>query len=149
MAIGDDVEGALAAYAGTPVAFRQATVGITDALAFAAPAPEEWSVAQVVTHLWIVDGHALVTLVGAERPPEPVMRPKNPPAFGPLLDAFAERRAAVVAAFRDLPADRWDTVTTFRTVERTPRQLLAGFVRHNATHLKQIVATRRMVERQD
>lgn len=140
------IEELLAAYARTPVEFRRVTAGMRDGDALAAPAPGEWSVAQIVTHVWTLDGRTLVTFAGAERPPEAIMNPKNPPAFAPRLDAFELRRAAVVAAFRDLPADLWDTAITSRTKQYTPRQLLARFVRHDATHLNQIVATRRAVE---
>ncbi len=141
----DEIEATLIAYARTPVEFRRVTAEMRDADALKAP-ENEWSVAQIVAHLMAVDGHALVTFAGAVPPEAAVMEPQNPPAFGTLLDEFELRRAAVVAALRNLPLDLWDARFTFRGVERTARQLVAGFVRHDADHRQQIIATRKIIE---
>ncbi len=142
----DEIEETLIAYARTPVEFRRVTAGMRDADALQVPAEGEWSVAQIVAHLWTVDGHALVAFAGAAPPEAVVMEPRNPPTFGPLMDAFELRRVAVVAALRNLPADLWDAPFTFRGFERTARQLVTGFVRHDADHLQQIITTRTAVE---
>jgi len=143
----DKIEETLIAYARTPVEFRRVTVGMRDADALQAPAEGEWSVAQIVAHLQTVDGYALVTFAGAALPEAAVMEPRNPPMFDPLMDEFALKRAAVVAALRTLPTDRWDAPRIFRGHERTARQLVTGFVRHDADHLQQIIAARSAVER--
>jgi len=142
----DEIEETLIAYARTPVEFRRVTIGMRDADAQQAPAEGEWSVAQIVAHLQTVDGHALVTFTGAAPPEAVVMEPRNPPMFNPLMDEFALRRAAVVVALRTLPPDRWDVPRIFRGYERTARQLVTGFVRHDADHLQQIIAARGAVE---
>lgn len=140
------IEELLRAYASAPVRMRQALAGLPDALSLVAPAEGEWSVAHIITHLWTVDGHLLVTFAGAEPPAESVMRPRNPPVFATRMDEFELRRATVVAALRNLAPDLWDAPYPFRTIERTARALVTRFVRHDGTHLKQIIATRQAVE---
>jgi len=140
------IEEMLLAYARTPIVFLHAFTGMPDALALVPPAKGEWSIAQIVTHLWIVDGHLLVAFAGAERPTEGVMRPKNPPAFAARMDEFELRRATVVVALRNLAPELWDTPHLFRTKESTARALITRFVRHDGIHLKQIIATRHAVE---
>jgi len=139
------IEETLVAYAHTPIMLYQATASMPEDFALVAPAVGEWSIAQIVTHLWIVDGHALVTFAGAEPPDEEVMKPQNPRSFLVRRGEFELRRAAVVAALRNLPPDSWDTPYPFRSIERSAQALVAGFVRHDNDHLQQIVTTRRAV----
>lgn len=140
------IEDILIAYARAPITFRTATRGMSDTAAATAPADGAWSVAQVVTHLWLVDGHALATFAGAYPPARSVMRPAPPVAFARLLDEWELRRATVVAALRNLPADQWDATFSFRSAERTARQLVSRFANHDMIHLRQIEQTRRAVE---
>jgi len=140
------IEEMLVAYAHMPIMLYQATASIPEDSALVASAVGEWSIAQIVTHLWMVDGHALVTFAGAEPPHEEVMKPQNPHSFLARRDEFELRRAAVVAALRNLLPDSWDTPYPFRSVEWSARALVAGFVRHDNDHLQQIIATRHIVE---
>jgi len=129
----------LDAYGAVPAILREDLQGVTEAEATAAPRAGEWSIAQIVTHLLVVNTYALQTFAGGSGPKRGVnMRPVPRQPLGALIETYRAEHEAVLIAMRSLPAEDWDATWRYRTGERRGRQLLAQFVRHEYTHLRQV-----------
>ncbi len=133
----------LDAYGAVPAMLREDVQGVTEAEATAAPRAGEWSVAQIVTHLLAVNAYALQTFAGGSGPKRGVslMQPVPRQPLGALIETYRVEHEAVLIAMRSLPVEEWEATWSYRTGERTGRQLLAQFVRHEYTHLRQVRET--------
>ena len=130
----------LDAYGAVPAILREDLQGVTEAEATAAPRAGEWSIAQIITHLLAVNAYALQTFAGGSGPKRGVsiMRPVPRQPLGALIETYRAEHKAVLIAMRSVPVLDWDATWPYRTGERTGRQLLAQFVRHEYTHLRQV-----------
>lgn len=136
--------------AATPGAFRSATQALGPQRLARSPAAGEWSVTELLGHLWDAEiavafrARAILAqdtprLIGYDQ--EAWARLPHPP-FAELLDAFAALRAADLALVRGTPSADWDRVgihtergeTSFRVTVET----IAG---HDRAHLRQLDQT--------
>lgn len=130
----------LDAYGAMPAILKEDLQGVTEAEATAVPRAGEWSIAQIITHLLTANVYARQTFAGGsglERGMN-IMRPVPRQPLGALIETFRQEREAVLVAMRSLRLEDWDAAWPYRTGERTGRQLIAQFVRHDDTHLRQV-----------
>ncbi len=129
---------------------RKQTGGLSGALLDGRPAPGEWSVADLLGHLWDAEiAFAFrARLILAQDTPQLAGYDQNAwanlarPPFGELLDAFAALRTADLVLIRRTPEALWDRfghhdergVTSFRLLVQT----MAG---HDRAHLRQLEQT--------
>jgi hypothetical protein len=146
-------EQVLAMLAATPPRIAALTAGLLPAQLHTAPAPNEWSVNEVLAHLracadmW---GNCIVEMIAHDRP---TLRAVNPTtwinktdyreqAFQPSLHAFTTQRTDLLAVLEPLAPDGWERAATVtgagKVLERVVlfyAQWLAG---HERPHVKQI-----------
>jgi DinB superfamily len=134
----------------TPAAFRERTGDLPAELLGRQPQPGEWSVAELLAHLWdaeialafrarLVLAQDTPQLIGYDQ--EAWAQLAHPP-YGELLDAFTALRTANLTLVRDTPEDQWDRFgihaergpTSFRLLTQT----IAG---HDRAHLRQLEQT--------
>ena len=134
----------------TPATFRQRTAGLPAEAVERRPAPREWSVAELLGHLWDAEiayafrGRAILAqdrpeLIGYDQDAWATLA--RPP-FGELLAAYGALRTANLALARGTPEARWDRLgihaergpTSFRLLTET----IAG---HDRAHLRQLDQT--------
>lgn len=134
----------------TPVAFEQRTAGLDADAVERRPAPREWSVAELLGHLWdaeITYGFRARLILAQERPPligydQDAWAALARPPFGELLAAFGALRTANLTLARGTPEARWERLgdheergpTSFRLLTET----IAG---HDRAHLLQLDQT--------
>jgi hypothetical protein len=116
------------------------------------PEPGEWSVAELLAHLWdseLVYGYRARAILTQDRPPLPAYdqdawaRLPRPP-FQELLAGLVALRSGNLALIGDTPADRWERVglheergnTSFRVLT----QEIAGHARAHLLQLQQTIA---------
>jgi hypothetical protein len=135
---------------------RERAGGLPDALLSTRPAPGEWSVEELIGHLW--DAEIAMAfrarLILAQDDPELIGYDQDAwatlarPPFGELLDAFTALRAADLALIRGTrPAD-WDR--SGNHAERGPtsfRLLIETIAGHDRAHLRQLEQTIEAVRR--
>jgi DinB superfamily len=134
----------------TPATFQKRTAGLPAEAVERRPAPREWSVAELLGHLWDAEiayafrGRAILAqdrpeLIGYDQDAWATLA--RPP-FGELLAAFAALRTADLALARGTPEERWSRAgiheergpTSFRLLTET----IAG---HDRAHLLQLDQT--------
>ena len=136
----------------TLATFRQRTAGLPAEAVERRPAPREWSVAELLGHLWDAEiayafrARAILAqdqprLIGYDQ--DAWARLARPP-FGELLAAFGALRAANLALARGTPEALWERLgiheergpTSFRLTTET----IAGHDRAHLLQLEQTVA---------
>jgi hypothetical protein len=134
----------------TPASFRERTAGLDAEAVGRRPAPEEWSVAELLGHLWDAEiayafrGRAILAqdrpaLIGYDQDAWAALAK---PPFGELLAAYAALRTANLALARGTPEAGWERMgvheergpTSFRLLTET----IAG---HDRAHLRQLEQT--------
>jgi hypothetical protein len=134
----------------TPATFRQRTAGLPAEAVGRRPAPGEWSVGELLGHLWDAEiayafrGRAILAqdrpeLIGYDQDAWAALA--RPP-FGELLAAFEALRTADLALAGGTPEAHWDRLgihaergpTSFRLLTET----IAG---HDRAHLRQLEQT--------
>lgn len=146
----------LAVLAATPQTFRERTSGLSGELLDRRPVPGEWSVAQLLGHLW--DGEIAYSfrarLILAQDTPPLVGYDQDAwanlphPPFAELLNAFAALRSANLVLIRQTPEALWDR--TGHHEERGPmsfRLLTETMAGHDRAHLRQLEQTVAAVRR--
>jgi DinB superfamily len=134
----------------TPPAFRERTGGLSGELLGRPPAPGEWSVAELLGHLWdseIALSFRSRMILAQDTPPlagydQDAWATLAKPPFGELLDAFSALRIANLALIKSTPEDRWDRSGVH--AERGPtsfRLLLETQAGHDSAHLRQLEQT--------
>jgi hypothetical protein len=144
---GEDPVTVLSATAAT---VRERVAGLTDELLGRRPAPGEWSVAELLGHLWdseIATSFRTRLILTQDRPPLTAYDqdawstlPRLP--FAGLLDAFSAVRAANLTLITGTPAAGWDRVGLHQ--ERGPisfRILVETMAGHDRAHLRQLDQT--------
>jgi DinB superfamily len=136
--------------AATPATFEQRTAGLGPDAVERRPAPREWSVAQLLGHLWdaeIAYAFRARAILAQDRPPligydQDAWAELARPPFGELLAAYGALRTANLALARGTPEARWGRLgdheergpTSFRLLTET----VAG---HDRAHLLQLDQT--------
>lgn len=136
--------------------FREQAKGLSDELLGRRPWQGEWSVAELLGHLWDAEiaFSFRARLILAQDTPRLVGYDQNAWAnlarlpFAPLLDAFTALRTANLALIRQTPEALWNRFghhdergpTSFRLLTET----MAG---HDTAHLKQLEQTIAAVRR--
>jgi hypothetical protein len=142
--------------AATALAIGERAKGVSEELLTRRPEPKEWSVAEVLGHLWDAEiAYSFrARLMLAQDSPRLIGYDQDAwaalarPAFAELLDAFAALRTANLVLIRQTPETRWDRLGLHE--ERGPisfrlmTQLQAG---HDRAHLKQFEQTIAAVRR--
>jgi DinB family protein len=134
----------------TPPDFREQTGGLSEELLSRRPAPGEWSVEELLGHLW--DSEIALSfrsrMILAQDTPQLAGYDQDAwatlakPTFAELLDAFGALRTANLALIKGTPEDRWDRVGVH--AERGPmsfRVLLETQAGHDRAHLRQLEQT--------
>jgi DinB family protein len=114
------------------------------------PQPNEWSVAELLGHLWdaeIAYAFRARAILAQETPrligyDQDAWATLARPAFGELLPAFAALRTADLALIKGTPADAWDRYGVHE--ERGPlsfRLLTNEIAGHDLAHLLQLQQT--------
>lgn len=146
----------IAVLAATPPAVREQTSGLSEEVLGRRPKPREWSVAEVLGHLWdaeIAYSFRARLILAQDTPPligydQDAWATLARPPFAALLDAFTALRTANLALVRQTPEALWERLgiheergpTSFRLMT----ELAAG---HDRAHLEQIRQTIMAVRR--
>jgi hypothetical protein len=140
----------VAVLAATPLTFRERTSGLSEDLLGRRPAPGEWSVAELLGHLWDSEIAAAfrARLILAQDKPQLTGYDQDAwatlarPSFAEMLDAFSALRAANLALISGTPEALWDRFGIHE--ERGPvsfrllNQTMGG---HDRAHLRQLDQT--------
>ena len=146
----------VAALAATPGAVREQVVGLSEASLGRRPEPKEWSISEVLGHLWdseIAYSFRARAILAQEAPrligyDQDAWATLARPAFAELLDAFAALRTANLVLLRQTPEVRWERVGLHE--ERGPlsfRLLTETMAGHDRAHLRQLAQTIAAVRR--
>ena len=142
--------------AATPLAVREGVSSLSQALLGRRPDPTEWSVAELLGHLWdseIAYSFRARAILAQDRPhligyDQDAWATLARPVFAELLDAFTALRTVNLALIRDTPKALWDRLGIH--AERGPisfRLMTETMAGHDCAHLRQlehtIVAVRR------
>jgi hypothetical protein len=138
----------------TPQAFRERAGGLSDEQLGRRPAPGEWSVAELLGHLWdaeIANSFRARAILAQDTPQlaaydQDAWAALAKPPFGELLDAFTGLRRANLALIAGTPQERWERYGIHQ--ERGPtsfRLLLETTAGHDRAHLRQLGQTIREV----
>jgi DinB superfamily len=142
--------------AATPAAVRERTNDLPEELLARRPAPGEWSVTELLGHLWnaeiavawrlrLILTHDAPRLVGWDQ--DAWARLPLPP-FVELLDAFAALRAADVVVIRRAPEAAWERTGHHDERGRISfRNLVETVAGHDRAHLRQLERTIAAVRR--
>jgi DinB superfamily len=146
----------VAVLAATPRAVREQVAVLPEGLLERRPAPKEWSVAELLGHLW--DSEIAYSFraraILAQNSPRLIGYDQDAwatlarPVFAELLDAFAALRTANLALIRHTPQALWERVGLHE--ERGPlsfRLLTETMAGHDRAHLRQIEQTVATVRR--
>lgn len=146
--LGDqDPVGVLAA---TPAAFRERAGDLPAELLGRRPEPGEWSVAELLGHLWdaeIAMSFRARLVLAQDTPPligydQQAWAQLAHPPFPQLLDGFTALRTANLALVGGTPRDQWDRSGIH--AERGPtsfRLLVETIAGHDRAHLRQLEQT--------
>ena len=118
------------------------------------PAPDEWSIAQIVWHLGDVESRyrqRLERIVAEDTPQVPAVWPS--PAPEPLpqvvnaLAVFEQERGKTIAKLTRLTPDAWQRGVQHATLgSSTLKKQVQGLIDHDGEHLKQILRMMGRVE---
>jgi DinB family protein len=136
--------------AATPQAVRAQARGLSDDLLGRRPRPKEWSVWELLGHLWdseIAYSFRARAILAQDSPrligyDQDAWATLARPVFAELLDAFAALRTANLALIRHTPEARWDRLGIHE--ERGPlsfRLLTETIAGHDRAHLRQLEQT--------
>jgi hypothetical protein len=133
-------------------AFQERTRGLPAELVGRRPEPREWSVAELLGHLWdseVVYAFRARAILAQDRPrlvayDQEAWATLPRPPFQELLTGFAALRAGNLALIRDTPADRWSRIGIHQERGETSflvaTQEIAGHARAHLLQLDQTVA---------
>jgi uncharacterized damage-inducible protein DinB len=141
----------LNALTATPGDLESLLKSVDDAHLTYRPTPDEWSIADVLCHLVMVEeqGLARLRLLVAQRPPtipainpDATMHDLSQP-IATLLSNFRQARQAMLAFLRELKAGDWQVTAVHPTLGKlSVRFLVQHQVDHDTAHLNQIVEIR-------
>ena len=149
------IEQVLTMLAGAPPRLAEVTAGLTPAELTIRPAPDAWSVNDVLAHLRSCDdmwGGSISTMLGEEHPTIRAINPRTwihetdypDRAFRPSLRAYTRQREDLLGILERLPPEGWSRDATFtgagKPVERTVLSQAQRIAVHERAHLKQVAA---------
>jgi DinB superfamily len=145
-----------AVLATTPRVIREEVAGLPVDLLGRRPGPKEWSVSELLGHLWdseIAYSFRARAILAQDAPrligyDQDAWATLARPVFAELLDAFAALRTANLALIRHTPEARWERVGLHE--ERGPlsfRLLTETMAGHDRAHLRQLTQTITAVQR--
>ena len=138
----------------TPTRIAALTEGLAPARLHAGPAPDEWSLNDILAHLRAcadVWGNCMRAIIAENHP---TIRAINPQAwiertnyrdldFGPSLRAFTAQRAELLAVLESLPPEGWERTATVTgagaPLRRTVLDYGNRFARHERAHVAHLV----------
>ncbi len=134
----------------TVTAVHKHTAGLPDEVLRRRPEPAEWSVAELLGHLF--DGELAFAwrsrmILGQDRPPltgydQDAWAALPRPGFGDLLNGFHALRLANLVLVRQIPAQLWDRVGVHSERGETSFRLLVETTAgHDRAHLAQLEKT--------
>lgn len=140
----------VAVLAATPQAVREQARGLSDDLLGRRPRPREWSVWELLGHLWdseIAYSFRARAILAQDSPrligyDQDAWATLPRPVFAGLLDAFVALRIANLTLIRHTPEARWDRMGLHE--ERGPlsfRLLTETMAGHDRAHLRQLEQT--------
>lgn len=146
----------LKALAATPGDLERMVRGMDDTAVTHSPMPDHWSIADVLCHLHMVEGHYLARLqqVTTEtRPSIPAIHP-HPAAHDLTLPAitmlanFRQARQATSTFLQERKAGDWQRTAVHPTWGEVKfRALVQHLVDHDTNHLNQIVEIQHLVKK--
>jgi hypothetical protein len=140
----------------TPATIRERTGGLSEARLGIRPRPEEWSVAELLGHLWDAEiaNSFRARAILAQKEPRLIGYDQDAwatlarPGFGALLDAFTALRSANLVLVRQTPAPLWERFGIHEERGRTSFRLLTETTAgHDRAHLMQLDQTITAVSR--
>src|SRR5262245_5776926 len=122
----------------TPTSLDALTSGLAPAQLRTAPTPGAWSANEVLAHLRAcadVWGDCIVGLLTEDAPTLRAINPRtwikttkyHELAFGPSLDAFTTKRAALLAILEPLPPAGWSRTATVTGAGRVLEQTVFSY----------------------
>jgi len=147
-----DFRRSLAALSAFPAELQQLVAGLDDAQAHRIPAPNEWSIVEIIGHLIDIDPLQIerVDRILAEDRPQFTRFDPNAAvqaagysrrSLDDVVTAFVALRQATVDGLSTIEPDELDRVGVRYTGEVvTLRALMASFAAHDQTHAQQIRA---------
>jgi DinB superfamily len=146
----------VAVLAATPLSVREVTSGLSEDLLGRRPEPKEWSVSELLGHLWDSEiaysfrARAILAqdaprLIGYDQDAWAMLAR---PVFAELLAAFAALRTANLALIRRTPEALWDRLGIHE--ERGPisfRLMTETIAGHDRAHLHQLEQTITAIQR--
>ncbi len=148
--LGDEDPGQV--LAATLAAFQERTSGLPEELVGRRPQPEEWSVAELLGHLWDAElaySFRARSILAQEQPRLPAYDQDAwatlaRPPFAELLASFAALRSANLALIRGTPAALWERAGIHEergpTSFRVATEEIAGHARAHQLQLEQTIA---------
>lgn len=110
------------------------------------PAPHEWSIADVLVHLAVMEQRYLARLqkiVAEQRPFLPTLHPENQPAPRPLAElvtAVQDARQQTLTFLHSRKAGDWQRTAVHETLGATNfRFMVQRLVEHDTEHLNQLI----------
>ena len=152
------VEKILALLTEAPPGIAEMTAGLSPDQLRARPAPDGWSLNDVLAHLRSCEdvwGGCVKTIVAEDKPAFRAVNPRTwikqtnylDLEFRPSLRAFARQRAELLAVLEALPPEGWARSATVsvagKPYQRTVLWYAGGLATHERSHVKQI---KRMVD---
>lgn len=134
----------------TVAALHRLTDGVPAELLDRRPEPEEWSVAEVLGHIWdaeIALSWRARLILAQDTPPlhgydQVAFARLARPGFGELLDAFAAMRGPNLVMLRAVPAQAWQRYGVHsERGDVSLRLLVETSAGHDVAHLRQIEQT--------
>lgn len=134
---------------------RVLVVGVTTEEARYRPAPELWSILEVVCHLYDEEREDFRQRLDImlHRPDEDLphidpqgwvtTRQYNQRDLAEMLDKFAEERARSLAWLKGLSEPNWETEYTNQHGSMKAGEMFAAWVAHDNLHIRQLVELRR------
>jgi hypothetical protein len=143
----------LAMLAAGPPRLAEFTAGLSPAQLTASPAPGEWALRDVLSHLRAcgdVWGCYITLILNEDHPTYKAVNPTTwirqtnyrEIEFQPSLEAFADQRHELLAILKPLPAAAWErkatAITAGRPRERTVYTYAQWLANHELSHLNHI-----------
>jgi hypothetical protein len=142
--------------AATPATIRERAAGLSEAQLGMRPQPGEWSVAELLGHLWdaeIANAFRARAILAQTEPrligyDQDAWATLARPGFAALLDAFTALRGANLVLVRQTPAPLWERFGIHEERGRTSFRLLTETTAgHDRAHLLQLDQTITAVSR--
>ena len=138
--------------ANTPIKLELLSIHLDEQELQAPPQPEEWSAVEILAHLhgcgeaWTP---SIFRMLAEDHPSFTEIHPRQKAkkesyaqrGFDTLLQAFRERREALLQKMMGLPPEAWQRGARINQRERTVFSHIQRMANHETVHLEQMAAT--------